>query len=135
MTVELSKRDPDIDLKIAAHPNAVTHAGPVPLTPELIVKLMEEVGTPESNPHRRQGAYMLIGAQAWGYLLAHPELARLIESVARYESLLKGHLGFLLGLEIYSDAFRHPAEKVLPTNVIYVMAGDGSIGFGHEVTL
>lgn len=42
-----------------------------------------------------------------------------------------GVLGFILGLDVYTDSTR--AVNVLPNRMIYVMSKDGQVGVGIKI--
>jgi hypothetical protein len=93
------------------------------LTAELLVELHRDM--PDAQ---RVGAYMLIDAGSYQRLMGNNDLIVLLDPATKYERVLQGHLGVLLGMDVNTDAYRLPEQRVLPTNRVIVMAGDSSTG-------
>lgn len=68
--------------------------------------------------------YLLIANDLWNDIVADPAWMDAIDQVSKHEVLLTGQLGTVYGMDIVSDAFRHPQHKVLNRGEFYVI-GDG----------
>ena len=68
--------------------------------------------------------YLLIANDLWNDIVADPSWMDAIDQVSKHEVLLTGQLGTVYGMDIISDAFRHPYHKVLNRGEFYVV-GDG----------
>ena len=51
-----------------------------------------------------------------------------LEPMSRHELMIGGYLGTLLGMDIISDAFRHPGHKVLEQGEMYVIGDPSNLG-------
>jgi len=65
--------------------------------------------------------YWLIANDLWTDIIADPGFQAIIDPVSKYELLLAGELANIIGLTVVSDAFRHPAHKVLDSGEMYVI--------------
>jgi hypothetical protein len=52
----------------------------------------------------------------------------LLEPMAQHELILTGQLGTMLGMNIRSDAFRHPEQKVMSKGELYVFSSPEHVG-------
>jgi len=64
---------------------------------------------------------LLIANDIWNDIIGDSAFSALIDPVSKHELLLTGQLGTILGMTIYSDAFRHPQHKVLNQGDIFVI--------------
>lgn len=60
--------------------------------------------------------------QLWNCILSS-ELCTFVEASAKYEDILLGKLGSIIGLDLHSDAFHHPKHKITEKGEIFF--------FGH----
>jgi hypothetical protein len=65
--------------------------------------------------------YLLIANDIWNDIVADPSWMNAIDQVSKHEVLLTGQLGTVYGMDIISDAFRHPFHKVLNRGEFYVV--------------
>lgn len=65
--------------------------------------------------------YLLIANDLWNDIVADPAWMDAIDQVSKHEVLLTGQLGTVYGMDIISDAFRHPQHKVLNRGEFYVV--------------
>lgn len=63
----------------------------------------------------------LIANDLWGDVIAEESFMNLIDQVSKHELLLSGELGTILGMEIISDAFRHPQHKFLDQGEMFIV--------------
>lgn len=50
------------------------------------------------------------------------------DPITKYEDLLRGRIGMLIGSSVYSDAFRHPQHAVLAKGEVWHMVGASMLG-------
>lgn len=58
-------------------------------------------------------ASLLIANDLWTDIVADTGFQQIIDPVSKHELLLTGQLGTILGMTLFSDAYRHPQHKVL----------------------
>jgi hypothetical protein len=63
----------------------------------------------------------LIANDIWNDIIGDANFSQLIDPVSKHELLLTGQLGVIIGMTIYSDAFRHPQHKVLSQGEMFVV--------------
>lgn len=63
----------------------------------------------------------LIANDIWNDIIGDASFSSLIDPVSKHELLLTGQLGTILGMTIYSDAFRHPQHKVLSQGEMFII--------------
>ena len=66
-------------------------------------------------------AYWLIASDIWNDIVGDTQFSNLIDPVSKHELLLTGQLGTILGLSVYTDAYRHPQHKVLNQGEFFVV--------------
>jgi len=69
--------------------------------------------------------YWLIANDIWQDVVADEGFQTIIDQVSKFELLKTGKLGTILGMEVISDAFRHPQHKVLSRGEMYII-GDAT---------
>jgi hypothetical protein len=65
--------------------------------------------------------YLLLANDLWNDIVADSTWIAAIDQVSKHEVLLTGQLGTVYGMDIISDAFRHPQHKVLNKGEFYVI--------------
>lgn len=70
----------------------------------------------------------LIANDIWSDIIGDSGFSQLIDPVSKHELLLRGQLGTILGMSVYSDAFRHPQHKVLSQGEMYVFGDATNLG-------
>jgi hypothetical protein len=73
-------------------------------------------------------ASLLIANDLWNDIVGDAGFQQLIDPVSKHELLLTGQLGNILGMTIYSDAYRHPQHKVLNAGDIFVIGAPVNLG-------
>lgn len=63
----------------------------------------------------------LIANDLWNDIVADPSFQNNIDQVSKHELLLTGQLGVMFGMEILSDAYRHPEQKVLSQGEMFAV--------------
>ncbi len=63
----------------------------------------------------------LIANDIWSDIIGDASFSSLIDPVSKHELLLTGQLGTILGMTVYSDAFRHPQHKVLSKGEMFII--------------
>ncbi len=69
-----------------------------------------------------RAANLLIASDLWQDIIGQADFYQAIDPVARHELLLTGTLGTMYGMEITTDAHRHPEHKVLNQGEFFVVA-------------
>jgi len=70
----------------------------------------------------------LIANDIWNDIIGDSSFSALIDPVSKHELLLTGQLGTVIGMSVYSDAFRHPQHKVLNQGDMYVFGDPVNLG-------
>jgi hypothetical protein len=101
----------------------------VPFSPRLIYCMISSLET-------RAGSYVVLNSKAWSTFVGHPETLQCFDPATRRAGVLSGHLGSLLGAEVYSDCYYSAEERILPEDCVrmYVMSADGSEGYSVNLT-
>lgn len=66
-------------------------------------------------------AYWLMASDIWNDIVGDTQFSNLIDPVSKHELLLTGQLGTMLGMSIYTDAYRHPQHKVLNSGEFFIV--------------
>lgn len=64
----------------------------------------------------------IIANDYWADIIGSSEWAAFFDPVTKYDLALNGYLGTLIGMNLLTDAFRQPNQKVLNKGEIYVVA-------------
>jgi len=67
-------------------------------------------------------ATAIIANDFWADIIANPDFHEFLDPVTKYDLALHGQLGTLVGLNLLTDAFRQPNQKVLNRGEIYVVS-------------
>lgn len=70
----------------------------------------------------------VIASNLWDDILASPEFVAWFDPVTKRELLLEGHIGVLMGVYLYTDAFRYDTLKVMDDGEIYLFGPPRSVG-------
>lgn len=116
--------------KLESHLNSEVSVAPVALNTELVSSLRNSLPR-----DKRDTAYMLMDVRAYSAFVHDDDLLLLFNPVSSHEGVMAGHLGTLMGMDVFTDAVFCAEQKVLPEYRIYVMASDGSEGYGSAVLL
>jgi hypothetical protein len=73
-------------------------------------------------------AGLLIANDLWNDIIGDTGFSQLIDQVSKHELLLTGQLGTIVGMGVFSDAFRHPQHKVLNQGDLYVFGDPVNTG-------
>lgn len=71
---------------------------------------------------------LLIANDIWNDFIGNASFQSALDQVTKHELLLTGELGTIMGMTIYSDAFRHPQHKVLNQGDIIVYGDQVNLG-------
>lgn len=71
---------------------------------------------------------LLIANDIWNDFIGNASFQSALDQVTKHELLLTGELGQIMGMTIYSDAFRHPQHKVLSQGDIIVYGDQVNLG-------
>lgn len=66
-------------------------------------------------------AYLLMANDLWSDITADTGFQQVIDPVSKFELLKTGVLGTVLGLQLVTDAYRHPEHKVLSKGEMWVV--------------
>ncbi len=64
----------------------------------------------------------IIANDFWSDIIGNPDFSSFLDPVTKYDLALHGYLGTLVGLNLLTDAFRQPNQKVLNRGEMYVVA-------------
>ena len=70
----------------------------------------------------------LIANDFWNDIIGNSSFHSLFDPVTRYDLVLNGAIGTIFGMEVVTDAFRQPNQKVLNRGEIYVVASPENHG-------
>lgn len=87
------------------------------LTPRLLSTLKQQVA---DWPLPVTSAVM--AADYWNDIIGNAEFVTALDPVSKYDLLITGKLGTLLGMDLTTDGFRAPEHRVLQKGEIYVVA-------------
>lgn len=73
-------------------------------------------------------ANLLIANDLWNDIVADAGFQAIIDPVSKHELLLTGQLGTILGMTIFSDAYRHQQHKVLNAGDLIVFGAAENLG-------
>lgn len=73
-------------------------------------------------------AYWLIANDLWNDIISNSGFQAIIDPVSKFELLRTGLLGAVLGMQIYSDAYRHPQQKVLAQGEHFIIGAQENLG-------
>lgn len=87
------------------------------LTPQLMAQIRQGItdwNLPTSTA--------VIANDYWADIIGNNDFASFLDPVTKYDLVLNGELGTLVGLNLMTDGFRQPNQKVLNRGEIYVLA-------------
>jgi hypothetical protein len=93
------------------------------LTPEIWATLKEAIeawGLPASTA--------VMAYTFWKDISGGTVFSGYFDPVTKYQLVLEGRLGSLMGVSIITDAFREPKLRVLPDDTMYVLGPPNSVG-------
>lgn len=64
----------------------------------------------------------VIANDYWSDIIGSPDFSSFLDPVTKYDLALNGQLGTLVGLQLHTDAFRAPNQRVLNPGDLYVVA-------------
>jgi hypothetical protein len=70
---------------------------------------------------RIPAASMLMASDLWADIVGNQEFAVTIDPVTKHELFLEGELGTILGMKIYTDAYRHQTHHVLNAGEFWII--------------
>ena len=63
----------------------------------------------------------IISNDYWSDIIGSNDFATFLDPITKYDLALNGHVGTLVGLNLITDAFRQPNQKVLNAGEIYIV--------------
>jgi len=100
---------------------AITTVGT--LTPLVLAQIRNQV-----QRWRIPAANLLIASDIWIDVVGDSDFAVTLDPVSKHELFLSGELGVMLGMRVYTDAYRHATHHVLAQGEIWVVGEAGSHG-------
>ena len=64
----------------------------------------------------------LISNDFWSDIIGNADFSQMLDPVTKYDLVMNGELGTLVGLTLLTDGFRQPNQKVLNRGEIYVLS-------------
>lgn len=87
------------------------------LTPKVLANIQEQVAR-----WNLPAAKAIIAVDFWKDVIGNSEFSSFLDPVSKYDLVLNGRIGTLIGLELMTDAFRPENQKVLDQGEIYVVS-------------
>ena len=87
------------------------------LTPRTLAAIRDSV-TDWNLPARSA----IIANDYWKDIIGNAEFSALFDPISKYDLVMNGHLGTLVGLELITDGFRQHNQRVLQRGDLYVVA-------------
>lgn len=112
-----------VDACLATYRISVAYLETTELSVELVRRLRDQL-----PPEKREGAYFLFDSLSFIDVIGNSDLATHWVPSDR-DSAFVGHLGTLLEMEVFTDAYHHPDKKILPAGQVHVVMADGSLGY------
>lgn len=72
--------------------------------------------------------HILLSNDYWADVIGSNDFATFFDPITKYDLVLNGQIGTLVGMNIITDAFRQPNQKVLNPGEIYVVASPENHG-------
>lgn len=94
-----------------------------PLTPQVLGNLRTRVGD-----WNLPVTTAVIANDLWADVIGNNDFAAFLDPVTKYDLVLNGELGTLVGLTLLTDGFRAPSQKVLNRGEIYVLTSPEHLG-------
>lgn len=110
---KLWKQSADLTVGVA---NPLNYIGG-PLTPQILATIRQGV-TDWNLP----ATTALISNDFWADIIGSNDFATMLDPVTKYDLVMNGELGTLVGLTLLTDGFRQPNQKVLNRGEIYVLS-------------
>lgn len=65
---------------------------------------------------------LILSNDYWSDIIGSNDFATMLDPISKYDLVLNGQLGTLVGMNIITDAFRQPNQKVLEAGELYVVS-------------
>ena len=72
--------------------------------------------------------HIVLSNDYWADVIGSNDFATFVDPITKYDLVLNGQIGTLVGMNIITDAFRQPNQKVLNPGEIYVVASPENHG-------
>jgi hypothetical protein len=118
----------EVKAKLESHSSSEVSTIPVTLNSELVSSLRNRLPR-----DKRDTAYVLLDIRAYNAFVHDDDLLLLFDPVPYHEAVIAGHFGTLMGMDMFTDGIYNPDQRILPAHRIYIMAADGSEGYGSAV--
>jgi len=87
------------------------------LTPKNLGKLRQAVAQ-----HNLPTNTAIIANDYWADIIGSNDFATMLDPITKYDLVMNGQLGTLVGMNLITDAFRQPNQKVLNPGEIYIVS-------------
>lgn len=88
------------------------------LTPKLLASLQKQV-----SDWNLPAVTAIMANDYWQDIIGNAEFSSFLDPVSKYDLVLNGKIGTLVGMELITDAFRAENQRVLNSGEIYVLSG------------
>lgn len=78
--------------------------------------------------HNSPVSSFVFSSEFWNRFLASEDFLSMIDPVTHHEKLLQGFLGTMFGVNLQSDAFRHPAHKFIERGEMFIFSDTHNVG-------
>lgn len=124
------EHEPTVDPRVAFFANAKIQMSAPAITHPLIAEMRERL-----SMLKRVGCYFMFDSASYVHVIGNDELVSIMTDVETRVGLMRtGRLSSLLGMDVLTDAYMQPDQKLLPAHHLYVMAGDGLDGVVCHIT-
>lgn len=87
------------------------------LTPKMLASLAEQV-----SDWNLPATKAIISNDFWKDIIGNPEFSSFLDPVSKYDLVMNGKIGTLIGMELMTDGFRPENQRVLDKGEIYVIS-------------
>lgn len=67
-------------------------------------------------------SYAIIDSSYWSDIIGSNDFATMLDPITKYDLALNGQVGTLVGMQLLTDGFRQPNQRVLEAGEIYIVA-------------
>jgi hypothetical protein len=93
------------------------------LSPQALMNLRGQI-----TAWNLKAPYMLLASDLWADIVGDPSFSNVIDPVSKHELLMTGTLATLFGMELITEAYRHPEHKVMGAGEMVVFADALTLG-------
>ena len=93
------------------------------LTPKMLASMQEQVTDWNLSANKA-----IISNDFWKDIIGNPEFSSFLDPVSKFDLVVNGKIGTLVGLELMTDGFRAQNQRVLDKGEIYVVSSPENHG-------